>query len=147
MSIVHAADFAEIDVLVVQLLRELIDRFVAALPDGLVHLHLQHEVAAALEVKPKLDAVGEVLLHLRERSGKLRQCRSGRKCTDKDDDGDKNEFPLELRTHVTGLTLFLFGLKSGDGAARHLDLHLLGDAELHGIGFEARRSCHRCRHW
>ncbi len=35
---------------------------------------------------------------------------------------------------MTYLTLFLFGLESRNSAARHLDLYLLGDAELHGIG-------------
>ena len=33
------------------------------------NLHLQNEVAAALEVQSKLDAIGEILFYLAERSG------------------------------------------------------------------------------
>ncbi len=72
MRVVDAANFAEVDILVVQHLLELIDGFVAALPDGFLHLHLQHQVAAALQVQPELDAVREVLLDLRKRSGQVR---------------------------------------------------------------------------
>ena len=72
-SVVHAADFAKTDVLVVELLGQLIDGLVATLPDGFFNLHLQDQVAAALQVKSKLDAVRKVLLHLRARSGERRQ--------------------------------------------------------------------------
>ncbi len=47
------------DILVVEHLLELVDCFVATLPDRLIHLHLQHEVAAALEIESQLDAVGK----------------------------------------------------------------------------------------
>ena len=79
VRVVHAANLAEVDVLVVQLLAELIDGLVAALADGLLDLHLQHEMAAALQVESQLDAVGEVL----PRPARAKWGNSGRPITPK----------------------------------------------------------------
>ena len=53
--------------------REMVDGLIAALADGFIHLHLQDEVAAAFQIQPQLDAVGEVCLQLLGGRGKLRQ--------------------------------------------------------------------------
>ena len=74
-----APNVADVHIFFAQLFGELVDRLVAALADGFVHLHLQDQVAAALKIQTQLDAVGEILLHLRQRRGKS-ECRSGRKC-------------------------------------------------------------------
>ncbi len=58
----------------------LVDSLVAALADGFVHLHLQDQVAAALQIQTQLDAVGEVLLHLAPATWGTSARRSGRKC-------------------------------------------------------------------
>ena len=62
-----------IHILFVNLLGELVHRLIAALADGFVDLHLQNQVAAAFEVEAELDAVREILLHLRQGRGELRQ--------------------------------------------------------------------------
>jgi len=60
VGIVYAADFTEIEIFIVQQLGDLIDGVIAALPYGLVHLNLQHQVAAASKIKTQADAVRKV---------------------------------------------------------------------------------------
>ena len=51
VGVVHPADIAHDDLFLANLLGELIHRLVAALADGFIHLHLQDEVAAALQIQ------------------------------------------------------------------------------------------------
>ena len=53
------------------------------------------------------------------------------------DDEDENKLPSELGIHAGWLTLLRFRLKSRNGAAGNLHFHLLGDAQLDGVIFEA----------
>ena len=74
-------------------------RMKAALADGLLDLHLQHEVAAALEVESQFDAFGEVGPQLGKRGGENGQANDAihakqQQCQDRD------ELPLELGTHA-----------------------------------------------
>ena len=48
VRVVHAANFTNDNIFLVNLFGELIHSLVAALADGFVHLHLQHQVAATL---------------------------------------------------------------------------------------------------
>ena len=136
VRVVHAANLAKRDVLLVEFLRKSIHRFVASLPDRFIHLHLQHKVAATLQIKPQLDAIGEVVLHLLRGSWKLRQSDQS-KNANQNHDRDENELPLELGTHAGWLALLRwFGLQTCDCGARYFNLHLLGNPQLDGIVFE-----------
>ena len=57
LRIAYAANFADVDILLVKLFIEQVDRLIAPLANGFVDLHLKHEVAAALQIKAELDAV------------------------------------------------------------------------------------------
>src|SRR5277367_4930263 len=130
MSVVHPADFTEGHILFVKLFRKRVNRLIAALPDRLIHLYLHHKVAAALKIKPQLDAVGEILLYLSRGSRKFRQS-DQTKNANENHEQDEYEFPLELGTHAGWLALLRwFSLHSCYSGARHLDLHLLCDAQL-----------------
>src|SRR5258708_37049066 len=69
---------------------------VRLLRDGFLDLDLQDEVRASLEVKAKLDLIGEVVLHLGERGGEHRV--ADQKIDTENDDGkDEQAFPLQIR--------------------------------------------------
>ena len=53
------------NVLGAELRGEAVNRLVGFLADGFLHLHLENEVRAALQIEPELDLVAEILLHLR----------------------------------------------------------------------------------
>jgi hypothetical protein len=92
-------------------------------------------MAATFEVESKMNTVGEIAFQLRKGGWKTRQP-DDTKNAEKQDNQDEHELPLKLRTHAGSLAFLGLGLESGDGAARDLDLHLVGDAQLHGIVLE-----------
>src|SRR5277367_2542497 len=136
MRIIRTTNLAESDIFGVQLTGELIDGFVAPLANRFLHLNLQDQMAAALQIEPKLDAIRNVLAKLSKRRGKLRQGNYSRDAKH-DHDGDENKLPLQLGTHAGLLTLFLFDLHTRDGVARDLDFYLLGNPQLNSIVLKA----------
>jgi hypothetical protein len=63
----------------VKLFLEVVDRLIATLPDRFIQMHLQNEMASALEVKAKQKTIREILLRLRPRRWKLRQTQKAEK--------------------------------------------------------------------
>ena len=70
VRVVQAPNVANVHIFFAQLFGKLVHRLVTTLANGFVHLNLQHQVAAALKIQTELDAVGHILLHLRQRRGK-----------------------------------------------------------------------------
>ncbi len=66
LRVVDLAKFVVMDVLVAQLRGQVIERLIGLLADGLVHLHLQDQVRAALQVQAQLDALPEIVAQLRQ---------------------------------------------------------------------------------
>ena len=56
LRVVHFAKLVVMDVLVAELRGQMIERLIGLLADGLVHLHLQDQMRAALQVQAQLDA-------------------------------------------------------------------------------------------
>ena len=65
LRVAYAADLIVMNVLGAELRGEAVNRLVGFLADGFLHLHLENEVRAALQIEPELDLVAEILLHLR----------------------------------------------------------------------------------
>ena len=65
VRVVHAPHFIVADVLAAQPGGHALDHLVGLLRDGLLHLHLNHELRAALQVEPELDLVSEIIFQLR----------------------------------------------------------------------------------
>jgi hypothetical protein len=99
VGIVHTPDFAEANIFVVELLADLVHSLIAALPDGILKLHLQDEVAAAFQIEAELDAIREVQFHLSQRGGKRGQADDAVN-TDEQHNQDENKLPLELGIHA-----------------------------------------------
>ena len=70
---VHAANFVVANSLVTQLTFEAVHHLICFLRDGVLHLDLQYQVRATLQVKTELDLVTEVVFDLRDGCRKRRQ--------------------------------------------------------------------------
>src|SRR6266403_305189 len=84
VGIVGAAYLVVVNILGAQLVGQTVDRLVRFLGNGFLHLHLENQVRAALQVEAELNLTAEIVLHLRERFGKIRQ-------TDKVIDTEQND--------------------------------------------------------
>ena len=93
-----AAHFIVADALGAHLRRQSVDGLVGFLSDGFLHLHLENQVRAALQVQPQLDLPREIVLDLREGRREGRQAKN-EKDTDQNDTEDENSFPLQIRIH------------------------------------------------
>ena len=60
------------DVLLLELVLQPLDGLVGVRLDGILHLNLQHQVAAALQIETQADVLLEVLRQLRARSWGIR---------------------------------------------------------------------------
>jgi len=83
---------------VAQLLGQAVHHLIGFLSDGFLHLHLQYEVRAALQVQTEVDLLGEIVLKLRERRWKCRQSEQSIDA-EKDHRQDEQRFPLQIRVH------------------------------------------------
>jgi hypothetical protein len=101
VRVVNATDLSKVDVLVVERLGELIDGLIAALGDRFLDLNLQDEMAATLKIEAKLDAVGDILLHLGQGRGKYRHS-DNTKNTKKNHNRYESKLPRELGIHAVG---------------------------------------------
>ncbi len=61
VRVVHAAHFIVANVLAAQPSGDAIDHLVGLLGNGLLHLHLQNEVRATLEIQSELDLVRKII--------------------------------------------------------------------------------------
>ena len=98
VGIVHTADFIVANILVAQLLRQTVHHLVGFLRDRFLHLHLQHEVRAALQVQAEFDLLAEIVFDLRDRSGEGRKSDQSIDA-EKDHRKNKQRFPLQIRIH------------------------------------------------
>jgi len=98
MRVVHAANFVVADIFVAQLFRQAVHHLVGFLRDGLLYLHLQNQVRAALQIQAELDLSAEVVFDLRHRGRKVRQADESVNA-DKDYRRDEHCFPLQIRIH------------------------------------------------
>ena len=73
MGIVNAADFVVADIFVAQLFGQPVHHLIGFLRDGFLHLNLQDEVGAALQVEAKPDLLAEVVLDLGHGGGESRE--------------------------------------------------------------------------
>src|SRR5713101_6788579 len=150
LRIVQLAQLLVLDVLFPELRHDALQHLVRFLADRLLHLYLEDEVRAALQVQAELDVVGEIRLDAGPRSRLVRHAHQPNK-TGNNDGGDEKHFPLEVRTHGLNwlgtfcesvmnpawLLLLAFRLEAGHGGARHFYFHLVGDPELNRVAFEA----------
>src|SRR5262249_41691005 len=61
LRVVYLAKVVVVDVLIAQLGGQVVEGLIGILADGLVHLNLQDQVRAALQVQAQLDALAEVI--------------------------------------------------------------------------------------
>jgi hypothetical protein len=93
VRVIYAANFVEADALVPQLAIEPIHHLIGLLRDCFLHLDLNNQVRAALQVKAKLDLMTEVILDLPKRGGK-RRIPDQHIDRGQNDNDDKYYFPL-----------------------------------------------------
>ena len=60
LRVAQLANVVVLDVLVAQQRREMVEGLVGFLADGFLHLHLQDQVRAALQVQAELDALRKI---------------------------------------------------------------------------------------
>src|SRR6266851_4797900 len=89
------------DGLVAKLLGDIVQDLIGFLADRLLHLHLQDQVRAALQVQTKLNAVGKIRFQDGQRLWRIGNSNQTDK-TYKNDGCDENCFPLEVRIHGLG---------------------------------------------
>ena len=76
----------------------MVEGLIGLLADGLIHLHLQNQVRAALQVEPELDAPGKIVAQLRQRGGQGRQTEQAINA-EQNHQGDKNNLPFKIGVH------------------------------------------------
>jgi len=64
-------EFRRNEYFIAQLLRQTVDHLVGFLRDRFLHLHLQHEVRAALQVQAEFDLLAEIALTCATEVGKV----------------------------------------------------------------------------
>ncbi len=105
MRIIDAANFIVANIFRAQLVGQAVDRLIGLLRYGFLHLHLQNQVRAALQIQPELDLVREVRFQVRHRGRKRRHAQQAIEAPE-NDDNDKNGFPLQIRMHRQRLRAF-----------------------------------------
>jgi hypothetical protein len=86
------------DILLAQLRGEPVHGLIGFLGHGFLHLHLQDQVCAALQVKSELDLMREIILERRVGRGERGHSENEIQ-TNKNYSEDKYDFPLQVGIH------------------------------------------------
>ncbi len=98
VRVVDAPNLIVANALLAHLARESVQRLIRLLRDGFLHLHLQNQVRAALQVESQLDLVSEIIFQLCQRRWECRQTEKAVHAA-QDDHHDEERSPLQVGIH------------------------------------------------
>ena len=119
--------------------------------DRVLHLDLQHQVAAALQIEPEPDVLAEVVLQLGHAFREADDAEYAQQDCHNNDHGAPRQICLHGISEPFNRLLLLLhfrGDQAGNRAPRDLEFYVVGfHPQDQGLVLRSRRSSRRCRRW